>query len=115
MPEMTETKFDLGIIGGGPAGAVAALQLASFGRRVYLLERSISRPHVGESLSSGIWPILDSLGLTRNIVGQKFFTPRETWICWDSPKLLCRPERPMLWWIGRNSIWCSSRPLDGPV
>src|ERR1051326_2965249 len=43
-------EFDVGIIGGGPAGAAAAGYLAKAGARCVVFERELfPRPHVGES------------------------------------------------------------------
>src|SRR5205085_10205898 len=44
-------KYDVAIIGGGPAGSVAAALLARAGRSVIVLERDkFPRFHIGESL-----------------------------------------------------------------
>lgn len=51
----TTPTFDAVIIGGGPAGACAALRLLQLGRRVALIEKAVfPRPQIGESLSPGI-------------------------------------------------------------
>src|ERR1041385_9024894 len=48
---MSGDPFDVAIIGGGPAGSVAAALLAKAGRRVIVLERDkFPRFHIGESL-----------------------------------------------------------------
>ena len=48
---MKSTKYDVAIIGGGPAGSTAAALLARAGRRVVLFEREkFPRFHIGESL-----------------------------------------------------------------
>jgi 2-polyprenyl-6-methoxyphenol hydroxylase-like FAD-dependent oxidoreductase len=52
------------VVGGGPAGAVAARALAHLGREVVLCESaSFPRPHVGISLSPGVEKQLAFLGL----------------------------------------------------
>jgi flavin-dependent dehydrogenase len=60
---METDRYDLVVVGGGPAGSTAAAVAARQGLRVLLLEAgSHPRPHVGESLLTGIIPILDSMG-----------------------------------------------------
>jgi halogenation protein CepH len=56
---------DVVVIGGGPAGSVAATLLADAGHRVTVLERErFPRYHIGESLLSATLPILDAVGVT---------------------------------------------------
>ncbi len=61
-------EAEICVIGGGPAGASAALRLAQLGRRVCLVERAaFPRQHVGESLPPSIWPILNLLGVAGQV------------------------------------------------
>lgn len=54
--------YDALIIGGGPAGACAALRLLGMGHKVALVERaSFPRNQIGESLSPGIRNLMDYL------------------------------------------------------
>src|SRR6185369_2071829 len=58
-------SFDVVVIGGGPAGSVAATLLADAGHRVAVFERErFPRYHIGESLLSATLPILDAIGAT---------------------------------------------------
>jgi FADH2 O2-dependent halogenase len=63
--ESSEPDFDVGIIGGGPAGAAMGGYLAKAGVRCVVLERELfPRPHVGESLvpsSTRVFKELDFL------------------------------------------------------
>lgn len=60
---MSDEQVDVLVVGGGPAGSIAAAKLARAGLRVRLLEAgSHPRAHVGESLLPGIIPILDDVG-----------------------------------------------------
>ena len=57
-------SVDAIVIGGGPAGSVAAGFLAQTGLRTLLFERErFPRYHIGESLLSATLPILDALGV----------------------------------------------------
>jgi flavin-dependent dehydrogenase len=61
---MEEQAADVAVVGGGPAGAVAAIRLADLGHRVILLERApFPRHHVGEALGPGVKAQLGLLGL----------------------------------------------------
>ncbi|MDA1013179.1 MAG: NAD(P)/FAD-dependent oxidoreductase [Planctomycetota bacterium] len=72
------------VIGGGPAGSATARQLARLGHSVCLLEReSFPRPHIGESLTPGVVPLLDGLGIRARIDAAGFLRPRSTVIRWE--------------------------------
>ena len=58
-----EAEFDVGIIGGGPAGSTAASYLAKAGLKVALFEsENMPREHVGESLVPATTPVLLEIG-----------------------------------------------------
>ncbi|HEY5881050.1 MAG TPA: tryptophan 7-halogenase [Nakamurella sp.] len=54
--------YDVIVAGGGPAGAAAALRLATTGLHVALIERSrYDRPRIGETLPPSVQPLLRDL------------------------------------------------------
>lgn len=66
-------RYDVIVVGGGPAGACTAGLLAQSGRSVLLLERDkFPRYHIGESLITGVWPTLDRLGVRAKAEGIGF-------------------------------------------
>ncbi len=68
---------DVLIIGGGPAGSAAAIQLARQGRRVLLLERQrFPRFHIGESLLPASNVIFQRLGLGERLAAEKLVEKR---------------------------------------
>src|ERR1700736_1282299 len=65
--------YDVAIIGGGPAGSVAAALLARAGRRVIVLERDkFPRFHIGESLLPFSMQAFTRLGLHEKFVQAGF-------------------------------------------
>src|SRR6478672_9675703 len=77
---MSESKYDVLIIGGGPGGSAAGTFLARAGKRVLVLEKEhFPRFHIGESLlpynrqifeEMGILPILEQSGFPKKLGAQ---------------------------------------------
>ena len=67
--------YDVGIIGGGPAGSTAATLLGRAGRRVIVLEREkFPRFHIGESLLPFSMQTFDRLGVREKL--DRTFLPK---------------------------------------
>lgn len=67
------TSCDVGVIGAGPAGAVAAAMLARKGYHVVVLERqSFPRFSIGESLLPQCMAFLDEAGMTEAVAAAGF-------------------------------------------
>jgi flavin-dependent dehydrogenase len=65
---ISQTRFDVIVIGGGPAGSTTAALLAEKGRSVLLLEKErFPRYHIGESMMPFCWFTLDRLGLAKRM------------------------------------------------
>jgi flavin-dependent dehydrogenase len=74
---------DVCIAGGGPAGAALALRLAQLGRTVAIVEKAaFPRLHVGESLTSGVSPMLDVLGVRDAIESAGFLRAAHATVLW---------------------------------
>ena len=66
-------QCDVVVIGGGPAGSVAASRLAMDGFSVVLLEKAKHpRPNVGESLIPQFWKFTDLIGASASIESDGF-------------------------------------------
>src|SRR6476469_4411111 len=66
---MLDSSFDLVVVGGGPAGAVAAATASRLGLRVLVLEREqFPREKVcGDCLNPSCWPVLERMGIAGTI------------------------------------------------
>lgn len=84
---------DICIIGGGPAGSVLAARLAQLGWNVGLLERSpFPRRHLGESLSPGVIPLVESIG-AGPVIERASFTPvKRVDVIWEEKRSRVDPK-----------------------
>jgi len=88
---------DVCIVGGGPAGSILALRLARLGHSVVVYERSaFDRPRIGESLSRGVWPLFDVLGVLPEILRAGFLPIDRAMVRWESDAIVERMQPPSL-------------------
>jgi 1H-pyrrole-2-carbonyl-[peptidyl-carrier protein] chlorinase len=80
---MSDVDFDIGIIGGGPAGSTIASYLSKAGLSCVILESAVfPRPHVGESLIPATTPVLQDIGALQKVDAAGF--PRKYGAAWTS-------------------------------
>lgn len=73
MSDLVRETTDVVVIGGGPAGATCAAELAGAGRQVTVLERTpFPRFHVGESLLPYMAGLLEQIGLLDHARDQRY-------------------------------------------
>jgi flavin-dependent dehydrogenase len=80
---VVDAEFDIGIIGGGPAGSTAASYLAKAGLSVAVFEGdTFPREHVGESLVPATTPVLLEIGAMDKVEAANF--PKKYGAAWTS-------------------------------
>ncbi|WP_299997095.1 tryptophan 7-halogenase [uncultured Cedecea sp.] len=85
---LTHMYCDAVIVGGGPAGAVAARELSLCGKQVVLLDASqTTRQKIGESLPGAARPMLDKLGLLPWVENAASLTNKGNLSSWGDDKL----------------------------
>src|ERR1700691_2579150 len=94
---MTLHHYDVCVVGGGPAGAIAGFRVALLGHSVLIIQRP-DRQKVGaiESLSTGSCRLLSELGLGDSIKADGVVWPAQATICWSKPRSERNPEGAMI-------------------
>jgi flavin-dependent dehydrogenase len=73
---VNQVKYQVIIIGAGPAGCSAAIRAAEAGLSVMIIEaRPFPRPRPGETLHPGIEPLFHELGVMQEISAANYFRP----------------------------------------
>jgi len=72
MNGLERSRYDVIVVGGGPAGATAAILLAQQGQRVAVVEKAAfpRRKVCGEFVSATTWPLLHELGVANDLIAQ---------------------------------------------
>lgn len=84
---------DILVIGGGPAGAIAALQLSALGREVVLCEAAaFPREHIGVSFSPGVAHQLAHLDLADLLRREQHRHDVEVVTCWETDTVRAGPQ-----------------------
>ncbi|MGC4094884.1 MAG: NAD(P)/FAD-dependent oxidoreductase [Polyangiaceae bacterium] len=84
---MSETNVDVVVIGGGPAGSVAAARCARAGLSVVLLEScQLPRDRPGESLHPGAETVLRELGAWEQVAALQPLRHAGIWLNWAAPE-----------------------------
>lgn len=84
-------EADVAVIGGGPAGSVAALRLARAGQRVAVLHEHAPAPPVGDHLPGEARPLLDALGLQPLLGHTGALRSSGVTSAWGEPELHAKP------------------------
>lgn len=86
---MARVTTDIAVIGAGPAGCVFATRMAQLGFDACLVERTrFPRPHLGESLSPGVMPLLASMGSAAVVEAAGFPRVPAVSINWDGEEVV---------------------------
>ncbi|PRA23238.1 NAD(P)/FAD-dependent oxidoreductase [Pseudomonas poae] len=79
-------RFDVIVVGAGPAGCATAIYGAQRGLRIALLETSrFPRHRPGETLHPGVEPLLQQLGVAALTNSQDCLRHAGHWVHWDGP------------------------------
>ena len=79
------SKFEICVLGGGPAGAIIGRRLAELGHNTVIVDRCLpAQPHRVESLTPPVLQILDSLALSEAVATATVQYARRALMRWES-------------------------------
>lgn len=81
-------SVDVCVVGAGPSGAIAALELARLGFRVRLLHSPDPRKHWPETVSPSLCMLLDRLGLGSVLTAATCVRVSEKWLGWHGENVV---------------------------
>jgi flavin-dependent dehydrogenase len=98
---MSISKFEICVLGGGPAGSIIGRRLAELGHRTVIIDRCLSaQPHRVESLAPPVLQILDSLALSEAVAAATVQCERRALVRWESNSVqskLLEPPTFLIW------------------
>jgi flavin-dependent dehydrogenase len=84
---VSRESFDVVVVGGGPAGAAAAITAEAAGLTVAVLESApAGRPRPGETLHPGVHVVLRALGVAAAVDASGWPRHRGRWVEWGGPR-----------------------------
>ena len=104
MRSSTPARVDVVILGGGPAGAVAARLVATRGHSVVVLARAPMRPALAESLPPSTGKLLDRAGVRSAIDDAGFVRSTGNTVWWGTsePRVEAFAVGALGWQVGRD-------------
>jgi 2-polyprenyl-6-methoxyphenol hydroxylase-like FAD-dependent oxidoreductase len=82
---MSISKFEICVLGGGPAGAIIGRRLAELGHNTVIIDRCLpAQPYRVESLAPPVLQILDSLALSEAVAAAIVQCERRALVRWES-------------------------------
>jgi flavin-dependent dehydrogenase len=100
---MSISKFEICVLGGGPAGSIIGGRLARLGHAVVIIDRCPpAQRHRVESLAPPVLPILDSLALSEAAMAAVIQCDRRVLVRWESFSVQSKILEPPAFLIRRS-------------
>jgi flavin-dependent dehydrogenase len=113
---MSISKFEICVLGGGPAGSIFGRRLAELGHKTVIIDRCLStQPHRVESLAPPVLQILDSLALSEAVAAATVQCERRALVRWASSSVQSKTLEPPAFLIRRSFFDGKLRELAAKV